>query len=300
MKGIVSKSTGSWYKVLYNNQEVDARLRGIIRKQELKSTNPVVVGDEVFLDEEDGEYFIKDIAERKNCIVRKSNKLSKQYQLIASNIDLAVLIISPASPYTPQGFIDRFLVTAEAYHIPVHILLNKKDLDNKKANKHRSFLLELYHKIGYSISSVSFFDDEDVSAIEELIGERCVLLAGNSGVGKSTLINKLIPSVEQKTGSISTSYNKGKHTTTFAQMFISEQGARIIDTPGIKDFGLVNMQKEHIGHYFPEMKELLENCKFSNCIHIEEPECKILEALQRNEIEESRYLSYLSILDEIQ
>ncbi len=299
MKGIVSKSTGSWYKVIYQNQEVDARLRGIIRKQKLKSTNPVVVGDEVFLEEEEGEYFIKGIEERKNCIVRKSNKLSKQYQLIAANIDMALLIVSPASPYTPQGFIDRFLVTAEAYHIPVQILLNKSDLNTKKANAHRGFLQELYAKIGYPIHNVSFLESTDVEQIKELIGNKCVLLSGNSGVGKSTLINALIPGTAQKTGKISKSYHKGKHTTTFAQMFIASTGARIIDTPGIKDFGLVGMQPTEISHYFPEMKAVRDQCKFSNCIHVEEPECKVLEELSKGAIDESRYLSYLSILDEI-
>lgn len=300
MEGIVSKSTGSWYKVLIDDQEVDARLRGILRTRELKSTNPVVVGDVVDLDHEDGEYFIRDIHERTNCIVRKSNKLSKQFQLIAANIDLALLIVTPAKPYTPQGFIDRFLITAESYHIPVHLLLNKKDIHSKKADAHREYLLELYSSIGYPISNVSFHDSNDIEMIRELVRDRSVLLSGNSGVGKSTLINQLIPGALQKTGHISTSYNKGKHTTTFAQMFTGENHTRLIDTPGIKDFGIVDMQKEHIGHYFPEMKVVLDQCKFRNCIHVEEPDCAVIAALEQGKISESRYLSYLSILDEIE
>lgn len=299
MKGIVSKSTGSWYKVLYEGVEVEARLRGIIRQQESKATNPVVVGDEVLLERDGEDFFIKDICERHNCIIRKSNKLSKQYQVIAANIDLALLIVTPASPYTPQGFIDRFLVTAEAYQIPVCILLNKKDLETKKANAHRHYLLDTYTQIGYDIRNVSFLDSEDIVTIEKLIGDKCVLLSGNSGVGKSTLINQLLPHTNQKTGTISKSYNKGMHTTTFAQMFVAENGARIIDTPGIKDFGIVDLQENMVSHYFPEMKKLLPDCKFSNCLHTEEPECKVVEAVMQGEINEARYVNYLSILEGI-
>jgi ribosome biogenesis GTPase len=299
MKGIVSKSTGSWYKVLYEGVEVEARLRGIIRQQESKATNPVVVGDIVYLERDKEDFFIKDIADRDNYIVRKSNKLSKQYQVIAANVDLALLIVTPASPYTPQGFIDRFLITAEAYHIPVCILLNKSDLDSKKANAHRSYLLQTYAEIGYDIRSVSFLDEKDSAEIKELTTGKCVLLSGNSGVGKSTLINQLIPDSNQKTGSISKSYNKGKHTTTFAQMFVAENGSKIIDTPGIKDFGIVDLQANMVSHYFPEMKKLLSGCKFSNCLHTEEPQCKVLEAVHNGEINEARYVNYLGILEEI-
>ncbi|MEY2925454.1 MAG: putative ribosome biosis GTPase RsgA [Bacteroidota bacterium] len=299
MKGIVSKSTGSWYKVLYEGVEVEARLRGIIRQQESKATNPVVVGDIVYLERDKEDFFIKDIADRDNYIVRKSNKLSKQYQVIAANVDLALLIVTPASPYTPQGFIDRFLITAEAYHIPVCILLNKSDLDSKKANAHRSYLLQTYAEIGYDIRSVSFLDEKDSAEIKELTTGKCVLLSGNSGVGKSTLINQLIPDSNQKTGSISKSYNKGKHTTTFAQMFVAENGSKIIDTPGIKDFGIVDLQANMVSHYFPEMKKLLSGCKFSNCLHTEEPQCKVLEVVHNGEINEARYVNYLGILEEI-
>lgn len=299
MKGIVTKSTGSWYRVLVDGKEVEARLRGKIRTLDIKSTNPVVVGDEVTLEYEGEEYAISAISDRFNCIVRKSNKLSKQYQLIAANIDHAFLIASPAKPHTPQGFIDRFLATAEAYHIPVSIFLNKKDLDTRKANSHREMLMELYPSIGYHIYNVSFLDETDITTIKKLVADKCVLLAGNSGVGKSTLINALLPGSNQKVSAISTSYGKGRHTTTFAQMFLGENDTRIIDTPGIKDFGMVYTEPNQVSHYFPEMKKLLSQCKFSNCLHAEEPECRIIEAVERGEIPVTRYVNYLGILAEV-
>ena len=299
MKGIVTKSTGSWYRVLIDGKEVDARLRGKIRTLDIKSTNPVVVGDEVTLEYTGEEYAISAISDRYNCIVRKSNKLSKQYQLIASNIDQAFIIASPAKPHTPQGFIDRFLATAEAYHIPVSILLNKKDLDSRKANSHRDMLMELYPSIGYNIYNVSFLDEEDTVKIKELVANKCVLLAGNSGVGKSTLINALLPGSNQKVSAISKEYGQGRHTTTFAQMFLGENGTRIIDTPGIKDFGMVYTEPNQVGHYFPEIKKLQNQCKFSNCLHAEEPECRIIEAVERGEIPVTRYVNYLGILAEV-
>lgn len=298
MKGIVSKSTGSWYKVLIDGQEVDARLRGKLRTKDLKSTNPIVVGDEVVLEKENDEYLIADYTERKNCIVRRSNKLSKQFQLIAANIDVALLVVSPTNPFTPQGFIDRFLVSAESYHIPVYILLNKKDVSTKKADVYRQYLLDLYSQIGYKTLNVSFLDSEDIATIHELIRGKTILISGNSGVGKSTLINALDPTIQQKIGDISSSYFKGKHTTTFAQMFMIDD-FRIIDTPGIKDFGITGMDPQHVSHFFPEMSSVLEHCKFNNCIHVNEPHCQVIKLLQEGEINENRYFNYISILEEL-
>ena len=299
MKGIVSKSTGSWYKVFIDGEEVDARLRGKFRTHDLKSTNPITVGDHVILEKDKEDFAIIEIEERKNCIVRKSNKLSKQYQLIASNIDFAYLIITPAQPFTPQGFIDRYLVTAEAYHIPVKILINKKDQSKKKFNDYRQELLKLYTSIGYHCESVSFLDDKDVANIQQAIQGKTCLLGGNSGVGKSTLINALLNKAEQKIGSISDSYHKGKHTTTFAQMFSINKNSFIIDTPGIKDFGLIHLEKQLLSHYFPEMKAILNECKFNNCLHIEEPECAVFQSVEDGSIPPTRYINYLSMLEEI-
>ena len=299
MQGVVTKSTGSWYKVLVNGEQVDARLRGKIRTLELKSTNPVVVGDHVLLDFVEEEYSIREVLDRDNCIVRRSNKLSKQFQIIAANIDRAFLIVSPAKPHTPMGFIDRFLATSEAYEIPVTILINKSDLDTKKANNHREVLLDLYPSIGYETYSFSFLEEESIVKVLDLVSDKCVLLAGNSGVGKSTLINALLPGSAQKVSAISTSYDKGRHTTTFAQMFLGENGCKIIDTPGIKDFGIVNVEPAQVSHYFPEMRDLLSQCKFNNCVHTEEPECRIKEAVEHGEIPVSRYVNYLGILEEV-
>lgn len=299
MQGIVSKSTGSWYKILLDNgNQVDARLRGKLRTQELKSTNPVVVGDKVQLEYLDDEYLISEVIERENYIIRKSNKLSKQYQIIAANVDLALLIISPANPHTPQGFIDRYLLTAEAYNIPVIILINKKDIDSKKANAHRENLKQLYTGIGYLTNNVSLLEEKDIEQVKTLITNKTTLVTGNSGVGKSTLINGLLPHSNQKVREISKSYNKGRHTTTFAQMFIGEN-FKIIDTPGIKDFGIVDIEPYQVSHFFPEMKLRLDDCKFNNCLHTEEPKCAVKEALEAGEIDVNRYVNYLGILEEI-
>lgn len=299
MKGVVSKSTGSWYKVYINGAEVDARLRGKIRTQNLKSTNPVTVGDVVFLDYQNEEYLIKGVEERKNCIVRKSNKLSKQYQLIASNIDQAILVVTPGYPYTPMGFIDRYLITASAYQIPVCILINKKDLNEGKLPAYRRELLSVYQGLGYDCRPMSFFDQEDIEQVKALVKGKTTLISGNSGVGKSTLANALDPSIGQKIGDISTSYDKGQHTTTFAQMFVLGPQSFIIDTPGLKDFGLVHIDKQQLSHYFPEMKAVLNQCKFNNCLHLEEPECAVIDALEKGQIFESRYLNYLNMMDEL-
>ncbi|MFY0644914.1 MAG: ribosome small subunit-dependent GTPase A [Bacteroidia bacterium] len=299
MEGTVSKSTGSWYKVFVEGKEIDARLRGKFRKQDIKATNPVTVGDKVELELDGEDYVITTIHERKNCIIRKSNKLSKQYQLIAANIDLAFLVVTPGFPYTPMGFIDRYLITAAAYHIPVIIVINKNDLEGEKIKKYRRELIRTYMRIGVRCLDLSFKRARDIEAIRSYAYGKTCLISGNSGVGKSTLVNGLIPGLDQKIGDISTSYFKGQHTTTFAQMFAIDDHSFIIDTPGLKDFGLINIDKQDLGYYFTEIGIHSKNCKFNNCIHIEEPGCGVLKALEDGYIAESRYINYLSMLDEL-
>ncbi|TNE81083.1 MAG: ribosome small subunit-dependent GTPase A [Bacteroidetes bacterium] len=300
MKALVTKSTGSWYTLLTPaGEEVQARMRGKLRLEGSKSTNPVAVGDEVEAEEEgnEGQMLITSIYPRKNYIIRKSNNLSKQTQVIAANLDLAVLVVTMATPATSTGFIDRFLVTAEAYHIPALIVFNKIDIYHEDA----LYLLRLYEKIyesvGYECLQVSATRGTNMNLLREKIEGKTCLFSGHSGVGKSTLLNALDSSIQQKTGEISTYSNKGKHTTTFAEMFLLPNTTRLIDTPGIKDFGVVNLEKSEVSHFFPEMKSRLGECKFNDCLHVEEPGCAILEALEAEKIEISRYYSYLSILN---
>jgi len=296
-KGVVICSTGSWYAVrLENKGVVKARIKGKFRIKGIKTTNPVAVGDNVWLDKKpDGEYMITEILPRKNYIIRKSVNLSKQAHIIASNIDQALLIVTVASPSTSTGFIDRFLVTAEAYHIPVTIVFNKIDVYNKKEQDVLTQLLALYRGIGYPCILTSAIKKEGVEEVKNLLKDKVTLLSGHSGVGKSTLINAVDGKLDLKTGSVSESHNKGKHTTTFAEMFALSFGGNVIDTPGIKGFGLVDFDKHDLGHYFVEIRDWMKLCKFNNCQHINEPKCAVLEALKNGEIAKSRYQNYLSM-----
>lgn len=303
MKGLVLKSTGSWYQILGEDQhEYRGRARGKLRLDDIKSTNPIAVGDEVLFDkepnsQEDDLVNIHKILDRRNYIIRKSNNLSKQTQIIAANMDLIALVVTMATPATSTGFIDRFLLTAEAYHIPALIVFNKIDIYGELES---ALLLEyerIYEKIGYDCIQVSAARGTNMHELREKLADRTTLFSGHSGVGKSTLLNALDPKIEQKTGEISTFSNKGKHTTTFAEMFLAEKNSRLIDTPGIKDFGVVNLEKQELSHYFPEMKNLLQNCRFNNCLHTEEPGCAIQKAVEDGVIEASRYYSYLSVLN---
>lgn len=300
MEALVTKSTGSWYGLLgQDGKEYRARMRGKLRLEGSKSTNPLAVGDRVLAEREDADdqLLIHSILPRKNYIIRKSNNLSKQTQVIAANLDLAVLVVTMATPATSTGFIDRFLITAEAYHIPALIVFNKIDIYGEEASSLLQLYESIYEKAGYECLQVSAIAGTNMRRLKEKLQGKTTLFSGHSGVGKSTLLNALDPSIQQKTGEISTYSNKGKHTTTFAEMFLLSDDTRIIDTPGIKDFGVVNLEKNEISHYFPEMKALIQDCKFNDCLHVEEPGCAVLEALEREEIEVSRYYSYLSILN---
>ena len=302
MKGIVYKSTGSWYSVKAENGAFyDCRIKGKFRTGGIKSTNPVAVGDHVDFDiEKKGDEtvgVIKHIDERENYIIRKSVNLSKQTHIIAANIDVAFLLITLNNPPTFTTFIDRFLVTAEAYHIKAVLLFNKIDTYNEDELLEIKFLAALYRKIGYECIGISAITGKNIDKVKAQMQDKVTMFSGHSGVGKSTLINAIEPDLDLKTSKISEQHLQGQHTTTFAEMFDLSFGGQIIDTPGIKGFGVVEMDKEELGDYFPEFFELKENCKFNNCLHLEEPQCAVKEALENEEIAWSRYKSYLQILE---
>jgi ribosome biogenesis GTPase len=301
MKGIVIKSTGSWYTVLNDQQEViDCRIKGIFRMKGIKTTNPIAVGDKVTFDmEADGRGVITTIEERKNYIIRKSINLSKQSHIIAANIDQAFLIVTIAMPRTSTGFIDRFLLTAEAYHIPTCIIFNKKDLVENDAHSFAELkkLIAIYTAIGYACYEVSATLKINVEQLQQLTKNKTTLISGHSGAGKSTLVNAMDNKLNLRTNDISEAHFKGKHTTTFAEMHSLQYGGFIVDTPGIKELGLVDMKKEEIATYFPEMNILKNNCKFNNCLHLNEPKCAIILAVEKGEIALSRYTNYVGIMN---
>ncbi len=294
--GVVTKSTGSWYHVMNSdNSIVECRLRGKFRTKGIKTTNPVAVGD--IVDYENDTHAIIKIHPRKNYIIRKSIKLSKQSHIIASNMDQAVVIASLKNPRTSTGFIDRFLVTAEAYHIPSVIVFNKIDLleDENALNQ----IISAYEKIGYKCLKTSVKDAINLDEFKNIFKGKVSLLSGHSGVGKSALINTMDPSLDLKTGEISDYHSKGMHTTTFAEMFKLDSDTSIIDSPGIKELGLVGFEKYELGHRFPEIRELQSECKYNNCLHLNEPGCAIKLAFEEGEIANFRYINYLNMLDSI-
>jgi ribosome biogenesis GTPase len=299
-KGIVYRSTGSWYDVkIGENLFIKARIQGKFRTQAIKTTNPVAVGDEVdVLINDHDDAVIKFIYPRKNYIIRKSVNLSKEAHIIAANIDLAVLIVTVINPVTPAGFIDRFTVTAQAYNIPLLIVFNKVDIYDSKANEKLLEFEKTYSSAGYRTLSMSVLENIGLEDFKEKIQNKSVLISGNSGAGKSTLINALIPNLNLKTGEISASHRTGKHTTTFAEMFDYNMLSQIIDTPGIKGFGLVDFDKEELATFFPEMLTALKNCKFHNCRHINEPGCEVLKKIEKNNFSKSRYKSYLAMYND--
>ena len=301
MKGLVIKSTGSWYHVqLEDGTLLDCRIKGKFRIKGIKTTNPIAVGDQVSVEiDEESEArtgIIYDLAERKNYIIRKSINLSKQTQIIASNIDQALLVVTLSKPRTSFGFIDRFLVTAEAYHIPVVLLFNKIDQYDDEDLAFLEEVIELYEKIGYACRKISALKLIGIDALKNQIAGQTSLLSGHSGVGKSTLINQIIPSAIIRTSTISVASEKGIHTTTFAEMHPLEMGGYIIDTPGIRELGVVDIPDEELAHYFPEMKKVMSRCKFHNCKHLNEPNCAVKEAYEKGIIAIPRYESYLSIM----
>ena len=301
MNGTVYKSTGSWYTVKSKDGEFyECRIKGKFRTKGIKSTNPVAVGDHVEFDLEtigdETVGVISEIGERKNYIIRKSVKLSKQTHIIASNLDQVFLLVTLNNPMTFTSFIDRFLVTAEAYDIPVVLLFNKMDTYADTEQEEVAYLMDLYSNIGYTCIRLEAKTGKNVDKVKELMLGKTSMFAGHSGVGKSTLVNALEPGLQLKTAEISEQHLQGQHTTTFAEMYDLSFDARIIDTPGIKGFGIVDMEKEEIGDYFPEFFELKSHCKFNNCLHLDEPKCAVKEALENGEVAWSRYRSYVQML----
>lgn len=300
MKGVVTKSTGSWYAVYTDNgKKLECRLKGKFRIKGIKSTNPVAVGDYVNFDLEKDKNtgIITSIIERRNYIIRKSVNLSKQTHIIAANIDIAFLVVTINNPPTFTGFIDRFLATAEAYNIHAVILFNKIDSYEKEELQKLEELESIYTKIGYTCIKVSATKNINIELVKEMMQGKTTMFSGHSGAGKSTLINAIEPKLNLKTAAISKQHKQGIHTTTFAEMFALSFGGFIIDTPGIKGFGVVDFDKQEISHFFPEFFKISSKCKYNNCLHINEPKCAVKEAIENGEIAVSRYKSYLQLME---
>lgn len=300
MQGTVIKSSGSVYGVrAIDGTVVDCRVKGNFRLKGIRSTNPVAVGDNVVFDmREDGTAYIVDILERKNYIVRKASNLSKQSHILAANLDLCFLIVTVSHPVTATTFIDRFLASAEAYRVPVVIVFNKTDLYNNTEQEELEYLTALYESIGYRCLHTSTVTNSGIDTLKEMMQGKTSLFAGNSGVGKSSLVNAISPEIAAKVGEISKTHDTGMHTTTYTEMFEFMPDSYIVDTPGVKGFGTFDMEVEEISHYFVEFFELSKDCRYGNCTHTHEPGCAVLEALERGEIAPSRYQSYLSMLED--
>lgn len=298
-KGLVIKSTGSWYTVkLEAGEVVECRIRGKFRMEGIRTTNPLAVGDVVAVEEGSDGFIITGIEKRRNYIIRKSTNLSRESHIIASNVDLALLIITVNHPVTSTVFIDRFLATAEAYNIPGVLVFNKTDLYDSEDVAMLYGLTAIYQKAGYLCYAVSAKTGENIDKIKELLRDKITVLSGLSGVGKSSLINRIEPGLDLKTAAISDAHDSGKHTTTFAEMFPLQEGGYIIDTPGLRSFGIIDMKKEELSHFFPEIFSKSSECRFYNCTHTHEPGCAVIAAVEQDEISESRYMSYLSMMEE--
>ena len=296
-QGTVYKSTGSWYLVKTRDNFLECRIKGKIRLKDISTTNPIAVGDHVIFElENDGNGIISDILPRANYIIRKSVNLSKQHHIIASNIDISVLVVTLNNPTTSKNFIDRFLVSCQAYDIPVIIAFNKIDTYTEEENNELQKLIKIYKKIGYSCELISAKYGKGINELINLLKNKTCIISGHSGVGKSTLVNSISPDLQLKTKEISSSNNQGKHTTTYAEMFDLDSNIRVIDTPGIRGFGLVDISKYELGDFFPEFFSAKQECKFNNCLHLDEPDCNIKKKIQEGEIYESRYHTYLDML----
>lgn len=298
--GMVIKNTGSWYTVLTDGgSTVDCKIKGNFRLKGIRSTNPVAVGDRVeIIRNQEGTAFITSICDRRNYIIRKSSNLSKQSHIIAANVDQAFLIVTVDYPQTSTTFIDRFLASAEAYNVPVTIIFNKVDLFMGDEERYLDMMVNLYETVGYTCLKVSAETEEGLQQLLPLLKGKITLFSGNSGVGKSTLLNKIVPGAELRTAEISDAHNTGMHTTTFSEMLSLGDGGWVIDTPGIKGFGTFNMEPEEICGYFKEIFRFSKDCRFSNCTHTHEPGCAVRQAVEDHYIAESRYASYLSMLDD--
>ncbi|HXL55724.1 MAG TPA: ribosome small subunit-dependent GTPase A [Chitinophagaceae bacterium] len=303
MKAIVYKSTGSWYLVKTKEQTLNARIKGIFKIDEITSTNPIAVGDEVEIELEseiEQTAVITQIYDRKNYIARTTPHHGWQRHIVASNLDQLLLFATLKEPRTSQGFIDRFLVAAEAFYVPPIIVFNKADVYRKKEMHQFGERKKIYESIGYSVLLTSMETGEGIDDVKNILKDKTTLIGGHSGVGKSTFINIIVPELMLRTKDVSGWSGKGMHTTTFAEMFDLPFGGRIIDTPGLREFGLTDISKQELSHYFPEMRERLKDCQFNNCIHINEPGCAIKKAVKEGEIAVERYISYCNILESIE
>lgn len=300
MKGLVVKNTGSWYIVKMDDGTMEnCKIKGNFRLKGIRTTNPVAVGDRVDVAVKDGASYIINIDTRRNYIIRKASNLSKESQILAANIDQALLIVTLKEPITNTTFIDRFLATAEAYNVPVVIVINKIDLlADEEEKEYLEAVKNLYEVIGYKVITMNALEGVGLAELKDTLTGKVTLLSGNSGVGKSSIINLVLPGVNLKTGSVSESHHTGMHTTTFSEMFELPEGGCVIDTPGVKGFGTIDFEKAEVAHYFKEIFAVSADCRYNNCTHTHEPGCAVLEAVENHYISQSRYQSYLSILED--